>query len=82
MSDILMPGGMSGLDLARTLRRHRPELPVLLVTGHSQSALQAVKEGFTLIRKPYHRNVLAASIQKAWPGIFRGSDLRGRDLSL
>ena len=47
MSDILMPGGMSGLDLARTLRRQRPELPVLLVTGHSQSALQAVKEGFT-----------------------------------
>ena len=82
MSDILMPGGMSGLDLARTLRRHRPELPVLLVTGHSQSALQAVKEGFTLIRKPYHRNVLAASIQKAWPGIFSAPDLRGHDLSL
>ena len=65
MSDILMPGGMSGLDLARTLRRHRPELLVLLVTGHSECALQGVKEGFTLIRKPYHRNVMAASIQRA-----------------
>jgi hypothetical protein len=39
-------------------------------------------EGFTLIRKPYDRNVLAASIQKARPGIFSAPDLRGRDLSL
>jgi signal transduction histidine kinase/ActR/RegA family two-component response regulator len=65
MSDIVMPGGMSGLDLARTLRELHPELPVLLATGHSQYALEAVKEGFILIEKPYHRDVLTASIRRA-----------------
>jgi signal transduction histidine kinase/CheY-like chemotaxis protein/sensor domain CHASE-containing protein len=65
MSDIVMPGGMSGLELARTLREHRPELPVVLATGYSQYALQVVKEGFTLVEKPYRRDVLAASLRAA-----------------
>jgi CheY-like chemotaxis protein len=74
ISDILMPGGMSGLDLARTLREIRPELPILLATGHSQYSQQVMKEGFTLVEKPYHRQVLAAAIQAA--------AVRDRDLSL
>jgi CheY-like chemotaxis protein len=65
MSDIVMPGGMSGLELARTLREHRPELPVLIATGYSQYALQVVKEGFALVEKPYRRDVLAASLRAA-----------------
>jgi CheY-like chemotaxis protein len=65
MSDIVMPGGMSGLELARTLREHRPELPVVLATGYSQYALQVVREGFRLIEKPYSREVLAASLRAA-----------------
>jgi two-component system NtrC family sensor kinase len=55
---------MSGLDLARTLRELHPDLPVLLATGHSRYALEAVKEGFIIIEKPYHRDVLAASIRR------------------
>jgi CheY-like chemotaxis protein len=46
MSDIVMPGGMSGLDLGRALRENHPDLPVLLTTGYSQYAPQVVKEGF------------------------------------
>ena len=65
MSDMVMPGGMSGLDLARTLRELRPELQFLLATGHSQDALQVIKEGFTLVEKSYHRHVLTAAIHRA-----------------
>ena len=65
MSDIVMAGGMSGLELARTLRERRRELPVVLATGYSQYALQAVKEGFTLVEKPYRRDALAASLRAA-----------------
>jgi len=68
MSDIVMPGGMSGLDLGRALRENHPDLPVLLTTGYSQYAPQVVKEGFVLVEKPYHRDVLAMSIQKARAG--------------
>jgi signal transduction histidine kinase/CheY-like chemotaxis protein/integral membrane sensor domain MASE1 len=65
LSDIVMPGGTSGIELARHLRRHRPELPVVLVTGHSRSAAQLVAEGFALIEKPYRRDELATAIGAA-----------------
>jgi two-component system NtrC family sensor kinase len=65
MSDIVMPGGMSGLELARTLRQQRPKLAVVLATGYSQYARQVVTEGFTLVEKPYRRDVLAASLRAA-----------------
>jgi signal transduction histidine kinase/CheY-like chemotaxis protein len=65
MSDIVMPGDISGIELARMLRDRRPDLPVLLTTGYSKYARQVVDEGFELIEKPYARDMLAASIQRA-----------------
>ena len=65
MSDIVMPGGVSGLDLARTLRDRRPELPVILTTSYSRRASEVVAEGFALIEKPYRRDVLAACLRSA-----------------
>ncbi|MBV9290656.1 MAG: response regulator [Hyphomicrobiales bacterium] len=71
LSDVVMPGGVSGLDLARALRDRRPELPVILATGYSRSASEVAAEGFALIEKPYRRDVLAASLRSAVEG--RGS---------
>jgi CheY-like chemotaxis protein len=45
LSDIVMPGAMSGLELAQTLRERYPELPVVLATGYSEYGPQLVKEG-------------------------------------
>jgi 2-keto-4-pentenoate hydratase/2-oxohepta-3-ene-1,7-dioic acid hydratase in catechol pathway len=58
-------GLVSGLDLARTLRDRRPELPVILTTGYSSHASEVVAEGFTLVEKPYHRDVLADALRSA-----------------
>ena len=63
-----MPGGLSGLDLARTLRNRRPKLPVILTTGYSSYASEVTAEGFALIEKPYRRDVLAASLRLALEG--------------
>ena len=63
-----MPGGVSGLDLARTLRERRPELPVILATGYSRYASEVAAEGFALIEKPYRRDALAASLRSALEG--------------
>ena len=52
MSDIVMPGTMDGLALARALRERHPGLPVLIVTGYSQAAAEAAPE-FTVMRKPF-----------------------------
>ena len=65
LSDIVMPGGLSGIELARTLRKRRPELPVLLATGYSHYVSPAASEGFALVEKPYRRDVLGASIRSA-----------------
>jgi two-component system, NtrC family, sensor kinase len=52
-SDILMPGGMNGLELADTVRRRHPQIAVLLTTGYSSSAQDAVRRGFQVLQKPY-----------------------------
>jgi len=52
ISDIVMPGNMDGIALARRVRERRPGLPVLLVTGYSQAAAEAAPE-FTVMRKPF-----------------------------
>ena len=52
-SDILMPGGMNGLQLAEALRRRFPDIAVLLTTGYSSSAQDAVRRGFEVLQKPY-----------------------------
>ncbi|HEY7302013.1 MAG TPA: ATP-binding protein [Xanthobacteraceae bacterium] len=52
-SDILMPGLMNGLDLAKSVRDRFPRLPVLLTTGYSSSAQEAVREGFVVLGKPF-----------------------------
>jgi len=52
LSDIVMAGSMNGLDLARTIRKRRPDVPVILATGYSKAAEEAAAE-FTVLRKPY-----------------------------
>ena len=64
-SDIVMPGGMSGLDLARRVRRHFPKLPILLASGFSTAAADVAQEGFAIIAKPYRADTLAAAIEEA-----------------
>jgi two-component system, NtrC family, sensor kinase len=52
-SDILMPGGMNGLTLGHAIRKRFPAIPVLLTTGYSESAHDAVAQGFTVLPKPF-----------------------------
>ena len=60
-SDILMPGGMNGLELAKAVRARFPHIVVLLTTGYGLSAQDAVREGFEVLQKPYD----LATLQRA-----------------
>lgn len=60
-TDIIMPGGMSGVELARQIRARFPELPVLLTTGYSRSLSDQTSE-FPLLTKPYAFDALASAV--------------------
>jgi PAS domain S-box-containing protein len=80
--DIVMPGSMDGIGLARVLRERRPDLPVLLVTGYSQSAAAATE--FTVMRKPFQlpdisrvaARMIAQARQPATSNLVKLSDAR------
>ena len=61
-SDIVMPGGISGIELARKVRDRFPELPILLTTGYSEQV--AGSHGFPVLQKPYEMDSLAAALGK------------------
>ncbi len=67
-SDILMPGGMNGLDLAREIGARFPSIPVLLTTGYSASAQDAVRQGVIVLQKPYDLESLRRNIREAIEG--------------
>ena len=62
-SDIVMPGKMDGLDLARTIREKYPDLPVLLASGYSDAAQNARSE-FPILRKPYQIHELNQALSQ------------------
>ena len=61
-SDVVMPGGISGIELARKVRDRFPELPILLTTGYSEQV--AGTHGFPVLQKPYELETLASALGK------------------
>jgi two-component system NtrC family sensor kinase len=64
LSDILMPGSVTGLELARIVREHHSEIPILLATGYSDKAQEAVHDGFSVVQKPYDLQILSKAIRE------------------
>ncbi|HEY2527870.1 MAG TPA: MHYT domain-containing protein [Xanthobacteraceae bacterium] len=64
VTDILMPGGVAGFELARIVRRSYSEIPVLLTTGYSERTQEAVLEGFCVLQKPYDLQTLSDAVRE------------------
>jgi len=65
-SDVIMPGGMNGVQLAVEARRIRPELKVLLTSGYTAAALSrehGLPDNLNLVEKPYQREELAKKLR-------------------
>jgi len=65
-ADVRMPGGMSGVDLARAARRLRPDLPVIL--SSAWTAGSTVPDGIPFLQKPYRLQDLVALVGRAHSG--------------
>ena len=62
LSDIMMPGGVSGLELAREISRRHPTLPIILTTGYVEAAARMKDGEFHLLLKPYSLEALADAL--------------------
>ena len=70
-TDLIMPGGMNGVALAREARRRRPHLKVLLTTGYAEAGMERQdvgSSGFELINKPYRRAELLRRVRQVLEG--------------
>jgi len=61
-SDVVMPDGMSGIELADLLRNQYPAVPVLLATGYSEALSNADARGLQIISKPYRARDLCNTV--------------------
>jgi CheY-like chemotaxis protein len=73
-SDVVMPGGISGFDLALRIRETWPTLKVLLTSGYAPHAVASTSDGaagYEILSKPYN---LTALEQAIWTAIHGKSD--------
>ena len=65
LSDIEMPGKLSGMDLAFRLRELWPRLPVVLITGYAKQLEDAVSGGLRVLPKPTPPQDLLRELRRA-----------------
>ena len=67
-SDVVMPGGMFGTELAKEATRLRPELKILLTSGYTERPVEAVDglgRKVQVLSKPFRRHDLASMLRSA-----------------
>jgi PAS domain S-box-containing protein len=70
-TDVVMPAGISGIDLARAATRSRPDLKILLTSGYAgaEPEAQSARREFPFIAKPYRTPALARKLREVIAGL-------------
>jgi CheY-like chemotaxis protein len=64
-TDVMMPGGVTGTELAAEAERQLPSLKILLTTGYSEApSLDSARRAVALLRKPYRTRELARTVRE------------------
>ena len=67
VTDVGLPGGMNGRQMADAARVHRPDLKVLFISGFAEAALfnnGHLDPGMAVLTKPFAVDVLAARVRE------------------
>jgi DNA-binding NtrC family response regulator len=67
VTDMKMPGGLSGLDLAKKIWEANPSLQVIITSGYSEEMVQdrtLGSSGYTFLSKPYDMKTLAKTVKE------------------
>jgi PAS domain S-box-containing protein len=68
ITDIIMPKGMSGVQLTNSIRKKWPRLPLIFISGYAEdteAVAEVVRAGGTFLGKPFTREQLSDAIQVA-----------------
>ena len=63
VSDVIMPGGMNGVELAKWARTQHPEIKVLLVSGWTADTLVSAPPDQPILQKPFDIAALKRAIE-------------------
>ncbi len=67
LTDVVMPGGMSGRDLARQIEQLRPGVPVLFMSGYNADAIATrgvLEAGISVVEKPFTSSDLLSKVRE------------------
>jgi two-component system, cell cycle sensor histidine kinase and response regulator CckA len=67
LTDLVMPDGMTGRDLAARAQSDKPGLKAIFTSGYSADIIGkdfVLQEGLNFLQKPYHPHKLAAAVRK------------------
>jgi CheY-like chemotaxis protein len=67
LTDMVMPDGLSGRDLARMIQAEKPGLKVIYTSGYSSETVGkdfVLEDGLNFVQKPYHPHKLARTIRR------------------
>jgi signal transduction histidine kinase len=70
LTDVIMPGGLTGRDLAERLQRDRPELRVLFMSGYTADAIATrgvLDPGISVVEKPFSSADLLGKVRELLP---------------
>ncbi|WP_458072297.1 ATP-binding protein [Rhodanobacter sp. BL-MT-08] len=69
-TDVIMPGDVGGIELAREIKTNYKHIPVLLTSGYTAQRFQTddMDEGLQILRKPYNRVDLSLAVKQAIGG--------------
>jgi len=62
VSDIRMPGGLNGLDLANKMRELQTDAGIILITGYAREMEEAKARGYRVLEKPFRHFDLEAAV--------------------
>jgi len=68
VTDVSMPNGVSGIEVAQEVLRLDPVAPVLIVSGYARSQLPSLPEGTRYLAKPYRLAELVLALREMISG--------------
>ena len=71
LTDVVLPAGMSGRELAEVAAQRRPNLPVLYVSGYTEDAVvqqRRLEDGRYFLQKPFRIGAIAQAVRRALAG--------------